>query len=135
MARGTSGPFTTTKFVVVGDVATVRGAPGVRAELSPMISGRATIGSDSLKDVNLVGFEPDGVGAPEITEGRSPRKPGEIAVHSHLDADVGDRVLISGRPERVVGKTADLRYNFGVNTVFLTIKDADSLAFARACLS
>jgi putative ABC transport system permease protein len=134
VARGTSGPFTATKFVVTEDVDTVRDAPGVQAA-SPMISGRATIGSTSLEDVNLVGFEPDGVGAPEITEGRLPREPGEIAVDSQLEADVGDRVLISGRPERVVGKTGDLRYNFGVNTVFLTIEDAQSLSFAGRALA
>jgi putative ABC transport system permease protein len=129
VTRGTSGPFTATKFVVADDVAAVRGAPGVR-EAAPVITGRATIGTSSLKDVNLVGFAPGGVGAPDMTEGRVPRKPGEIAVDSKLDADVGDRVVISGRPERVVGKAGDLRYNFGVNTVFLTIEDAQSLAFA-----
>ncbi|HXY92487.1 MAG TPA: ABC transporter permease, partial [Acidimicrobiia bacterium] len=61
VARGASGPFTATKFVVDQDVEAVRNAPGVR-RASPMISGRATIGKESLKDVNLVGFQPGGVG-------------------------------------------------------------------------
>ena len=39
-------------------------------------------------------------------------------------------VVISGRPERVVGKIGDLRYNFGVNTVFMTLEDAQNLSFA-----
>ncbi|HXY93222.1 MAG TPA: ABC transporter permease, partial [Acidimicrobiia bacterium] len=53
-----------------------------------------------------------------------------IAVDGKLDQSLGDVVLISGRPEKIVGKTGDLRYNFGVNTVFLTLADAQSLSFS-----
>ena len=38
--------------------------------------------------------------------------------------------MISGKRERVVGKTGDLRYNFGVHTVFMTLDDAQDLSFA-----
>src|SRR4249920_2542685 len=110
VARGASGPFTATKFVVDDDVRTVKNAPGVRSA-SPMIAARATIGKSSLTDVNLLGYVPGGVGAPEVTEGRAPKRGGEILVDDKLDADVGSEVVISGRPERVVGKVGDLRYN------------------------
>jgi putative ABC transport system permease protein len=129
VARGASGPFTATKFVVDDDVTAVQDAPGVRAA-SPMITARATIGTTSLKDVNLIGYVPGGVGAPEVTEGRAPKRSGEILVDDKLGNDVGDVVVISGRPERIVGKTGDLRYNFGVHTVLMTIKDAQNLTFA-----
>jgi putative ABC transport system permease protein len=129
VARGTSGPFTATKFVNDDDVLAVQDVPGVGAA-SPMVAGRATIGTTSLKDVNLVGFEPGGVGAPPVSEGREPRRAGEVAVDDKLDASIGDRVVISGRPERVVGTVGDLRYNFGVNTVFMTLEDAQSLSFS-----
>jgi putative ABC transport system permease protein len=129
VARGASGPFTATKFVVEDDVNRVKEASGVRAA-SPMITARATIGTTSLKDVNLIGYVPGGVGAPEVTEGRAPKRSGEILVDSKLDADVGSEVVISGKRERVVGKTGDLRYNFGVHTVFMTLADAQDLSFA-----
>jgi putative ABC transport system permease protein len=129
VARGASGPFTATKFVVSDDVDTVKSAPGVRAA-SPMITARATIGTSSLTDVNLLGFVPGGVGAPVVTEGRAPKRSGEILVDNALDEDVGSVVVISGTPERVVGKVGDLRYNFGVHTVFMTLKDAQELSFA-----
>jgi putative ABC transport system permease protein len=129
VARGASGPFTATKFVSDDDVAAVQRADGVRAA-APMIAAHATVGTTNLKDVNLIGFQPKSVGAPPISEGRSPTKKGEVAVDDHLDADVGDTIVVSGRPERVVAKVGDLRYNFGVNTVFITLRDAQSLSFA-----
>jgi putative ABC transport system permease protein len=129
VARGASGPFTATKFVVEDDVDRVKEASGVRAA-SPMITARATIGTTSLKDVNLIGYVPGGVGAPEVTEGREPRRSGEILVDDELDADVGSNVVISGKRERVVGKVGDLRYNFGVHTVLMTLEDAQDLSFA-----
>ena len=88
VASGASGPFTATKFVVSDDVDTVKNAPGVRAA-SPMITERATIGTSSLTDVNLLGFVPGGVGAPVVTEGRAPKRSGEILVDNALDEDVG----------------------------------------------
>jgi putative ABC transport system permease protein len=129
VARGASGPFTATKFVVEDDVDRVKEASGVQAA-SPMITARATIGTTSLKDVNLIGYVPGGVGAPEVTEGREPRRSGEILVDDKLDADVGSNVVVSGKRERVVGKVGDLRYNFGVHTVLMTLEDSQDLSFA-----
>jgi putative ABC transport system permease protein len=134
VARGASGPFTATKFVVDDDIGAVERAAGVRAA-SPMITARATIGTSSLTDVNLVGYVPGGVGAPKIGEGRAPRRDGEILVDGSLDKAIGDVVVVSGTPARVVGKVADLRYNFGVHTIFMTLEDAQNLSFAGQPLS
>jgi putative ABC transport system permease protein len=134
VARGASGPFTATKFVQSQDVDTVRDAPGVR-DGAAMITARATIGTTSVKDVNLIGFEPGRVGEPELSEGRYPKGSGEVLVDSKIDADVGDTVVISGKPVKVVGKTGDLRYNFGVHTVFMTVDDAQRLSFAGQALA
>ena len=95
-----------------------------------MITARATIGTTSLKDVNLLGYVPGGVGEPKVTEGRAAKRSGEILVDSKLDHDIGDVVVISGRPERVVGKVGDLRFNFGVHTIFMTLEAAQNLSFA-----
>ena len=129
VARGASGPFTATKFVVDDDVDTVKRAPGVRAA-SPMITARATIGTSSLTDVNLLGYVPGGVGAPEVTEGGAPKRGGEILVDEQARRRRRHVVVISGKPERVVGKVGDLRYNFGVHTIFMTLEDAQNLSFA-----
>jgi len=129
VAEGASGPFTATKFLSDDDVARVRDAPGVRAA-APMLVARATVGHDPVKDVNLLGYEPGGVGAPVIMDGRAAKAAGEVVADSELGAGVGDTVEVSGRAERVVGVTDDLRYNFGVNTVFMPMAAAQDLAFS-----
>src|SRR5689334_22728177 len=129
VAQGASGPFTATKFLSSDDVHRVRAAAGAGAA-APMLVARATLGGDSTKDVNLLGYQPGKVGDPPITEGRAATKAGEVVVDSHLDAGVGDTVELSGREEKVVGITDDLRYNFGVNTVFMPIGAAQDLAFS-----
>jgi len=129
VARGASGPFTTTKFLSAEDQERVSDADGVRAA-APVIVGRGTIGNDDLTNVNLLGTPSKGFGAPEITEGRAARADGEIVVDDHLDVSIGDRLDVSGLPARVVGKSGDSRYNFGVNTVYLTLDDARTLTFA-----
>lgn len=134
VASGASGPFTATKFISGDDVQRVRAAPGVRAA-APMLVARATIGRDSLKDVNLIGYEPGAVGAPEITDGHTARRAGEMVIDDRLSADIGDRIRLSGRPERVVGTAGDLRYNFGVNTVFIPLAAAQDLAFSSQPLA
>jgi putative ABC transport system permease protein len=128
VARGASGPFTASKFLSADDVARVRSAPGVQAAAG-MLVARATIGRGAVKDVNLLGYEPGRVGAPVITEGRAAKRAGEVVVDSHLDAGVGDVLDVSGRRERIVGITEDLRYNFGVNTIFMPLAAAQQLAF------
>jgi putative ABC transport system permease protein len=129
VASGASGPFTANRFLTESDVEGVRDASGVSAA-APMLVARATIGRDSLKDVNLLGYQPGEVGAPVITEGRAAKRAGEVVVDSHLNAGVGDSLNVSGRPQRVVGITDDLRYNFGVNTVFMPLAAAQELAFS-----
>jgi putative ABC transport system permease protein len=129
VARGASGPFTATKFLGDADVARVQQAPGVKAA-APVLVARATIGTDPVKDVNLIGYRSGAVGEPRITAGRQARRAGEVVVDDHLDAGVGDRVEISGRAARVVGTTDDLRYNFGLNTVFMPLAAAQDLSFS-----
>jgi len=129
VARGASGPFTASKFLSADDVERVRQAPGVRAA-APMLVARATLGRESLKDVNLLGYQPGAVGDPTITGGRAATKPGEVVVDSQLDVGIGDTVDISGRREKVVGTTDDLRYNFGINTVYMPLEAAQQLAFS-----
>jgi putative ABC transport system permease protein len=134
VARGASGPFTTTKFLSADDQKRVSDTDGVRAA-APVIVGRGTIGTQDLTNVNLLGTPSRGFGAPEITEGRAARQDGEVVVDDHLDVDVGDRLDVSGLDARVVGKSGDSRYNFGVNTVYLTLDDARALTFAGADLA
>jgi hypothetical protein len=89
-----------------------------------MIAARATIGTLPDRRESL-GHVPGGVGAPEVTEGRAEHC-GEILVDDKLDADVGS-VVGSWKRATSRGKVGDLRYNFGVHTIFMTLQDAQNL--------
>ncbi|MFI5053915.1 MAG: ABC transporter permease, partial [Acidimicrobiia bacterium] len=129
VTQGASGPFTANKFLSSDDVHRVRSAAGVK-RAAPMVVARATTGTTSLKDVNLIGYEPRSISAPKISEGRAANRGGEVVVDSQLGVDLGSTIRLNGRNERVVGKADDLRYNFGVNTVFMTLADAQDLTFS-----
>jgi putative ABC transport system permease protein len=134
VAPGASGPFTTTKFLGAEDAAKVGDAPGVEAA-APIIVGRGTVGTTSLTDVNIIGTPTHGLGAPPITSGHAATGPGQAVVDDKLDVSIGDVIRVSGLPLKVVGKTEDLRFNFGQHVVFLTLKDARDLTFAGQPLS
>jgi putative ABC transport system permease protein len=128
VASGASGPFTTTR-VLSADVADgLRGAPGVR-RADPVVLSRTVVSGDPDKDANLIGYRPGGLGAPSITEGRAVRGRGEVVLGASVDGDVGATVRVGGKPFRVVGRTADSRYYFGVPTAFVGLRDAQDIVF------
>lgn len=128
VADGVTGPFTATAVVPVDLAADLADAPGVRAA-DPVVLTRGVARVHPDKDVNVVGFVPDGLGTPPVTGGRSVRARGEVVADESLGADVGDRFAISGRELTVVGTTDGLRYNFGTPAVYLHIRDAQALVF------
>jgi putative ABC transport system permease protein len=127
VARGAVGPFTTTKVLpdsVATELATRHGV----TKADPVVISRAVL-APSGKDVNLIGYVPGGLGAPEISAGRAIRGPGEAVVGAATGASLGDSVSISGRKFEVVGETSDSRYLFGTPTVYLSLHDAQGLTF------
>jgi putative ABC transport system permease protein len=128
VADGATGPFTTTR-VIDGSVAPALAAsPGVdRAD--PVVLSRTVVGVDPELDANLIGGRPGGLGAPSITEGRAVRGPGEVVVGAGAEGDVGTSIVVGGTRMRVVGRTADSRYFFGVPTVFVSLRDAQDIVF------
>ena len=48
---------------------------------------------------------------------------------SGVAIDVGERIAVGGKKFRVVGKTANGRYYFGVPTVFVSLHDAQDIVF------
>ena len=46
-----------------------------------------------------------------------------------MSRSIGERLVVGGKAFRVVGKTAEGRYYFGVPTVFVSLKDAQEIVF------
>jgi putative ABC transport system permease protein len=128
VARGATGPFTTTR--VLGDTAAnaVRQASGVK-RADPVVLSRTVIAADPAKDANLVGHVLGGLGSPPISEGRAAKRTGEAVLSPAVSASVGERLVVGGKSFRVVGKTDEGRYYFGVPTVFVSLHDAQDIVF------
>jgi putative ABC transport system permease protein len=81
----------------------------------------------TLKDVELVGYAPGGLGTPQELEGRLPRNAGEIVVDDSLGAKVGQRFDLAGHRVQVVGTTDRLTINAGQPLLFMRLRDSQTL--------
>jgi putative ABC transport system permease protein len=125
-----SGPFTANSPLQERVADSVRSEAGVD-QVTPVAIFRHVVeraGGD-FTDVNVIAYEPDGVVAPDIEDGRPPSRAGEAAVDVRLGVDVGDSIVIAGRRLYVVGTVRDLTYNGGTPTALITLDDGQSIAF------
>ncbi len=120
VAKGATGPFTTSQFVSTASLGQVRSAPGVHAA-SPLLVVRSTI--DRL-DVNIVGYELGGITQPpKLARGTAANGRGQAIVDTALHRHVGDTLRFAGRSYRVTGLTRNTTFYFSAPTVFLPIED------------
>jgi putative ABC transport system permease protein len=128
VSKGAEGPFTTTRVLDAATADSLRGASGVKRADAVVLS-KTVIAGHPTKDANLVGHVLGGLGSPPISEGRSAQRSGEAVVSPGVSAQVGDRIVVGGTPFTVVGKSGEGRYFFGVVTVFVSLRDAQSIVF------
>jgi putative ABC transport system permease protein len=134
VADGAPGPFTTSTPVRAAEAQRVAAAPGiVRAD--PLVILHSTIRRPTVRDVNVIGTRPGGLGSPPLTEGRAMAAPGEVVADSALGLRPGDRIELSGRQLQVVGLADRVTWYFGTPTVFLALQDAQAVAFDRQPLA
>jgi len=125
LPEGVSAPFTSVSVMPVSAF------DAVDAETkSPVVITRSSVSDGGTpEEVVLVGFEPGGLGAPMVVEGRAPEAPGEVAVDDTADVGVGDDVTVSGEPFTVVGLTEKTTVLAGIPFAYLTLPEAQMLAF------
>jgi putative ABC transport system permease protein len=82
-----------------------------------------------VRDVNVIGARPGGLGSPPLAEGRAVAASGEVVADTALGLRPGDRVELSGRQLEVVGLADRVTYYFGTPTLFLALRDAQEVAF------
>ncbi len=128
VARGATGPFTTTRVLDASTADEVRNAPGVK-NADPVVLSRTVVATDPIKDANLVGHVLGGLGSPSLSAGRAVRAPGEAVIGDGVNAELGVRLVIGGKAFKVVGQTSGGRYYFGNPTVFIGLPDAQELVF------
>lgn len=127
--EGVRGPFTSISTLPEDTVRRVRAAPGVD-DAEPMVIVTQSMDSDGeLIGVNVIGVVPGGLGAPAPTEGSALAGRGEAIVGRGTDAEIGDEIVISGRPFKVVGSIPDRSIFAGQPVVYVTLEDAQAVAF------
>ena len=128
LVRGESfGPFTGPATIPASLVRTARATPGVR-RADPVAVLRATTTTPSRRNVNLLGVVPGGVGAPPGWRSRLLAGGGAAIVDESVGLDVGEVIVLNGRPMRVGALTHGRTYFAGIPTVTVSLADAQRLA-------
>lgn len=129
--KGASGPFLGAAPVGSDMAAAVALIPGV-SDVSPTVYTRKSYGREGKpEEANVFGALPGKPGMPVATKGRSPQAAGEILVSTELPGyDVGDQIVLAGRSFTVVGELSKSTAVAGTANVFLTLADAQEVAFA-----
>ena len=131
LPRGAPGPFTTLSTIPVSTLRRVAKSPGV-ARANGLIIVHQVVQENGSRDVNMIGYQRGGLGAPPVTEGRSIARAGEAVVGSSLKAGIGSTLHIGGRAFSVVGVAKGMSFNAGLPTVYVSLTDAQSLVFGGA---
>jgi putative ABC transport system permease protein len=128
VAAGASGPFTTSTPVPAAEATRVAALPGV-VRADPVVIVHSTIRRPAVRDVNVIGARPGGLGTPPLAGGRPVTRAGEVVADTGLGLAVGDRLELSGRRLEVVGLADRVTWFFGMPTLFLALEDAQAVAF------
>ena len=125
LPEGVSAPFTSVSVMPAAALDAVDAATK-----SPVVISRSSVAEGGEpEEVVLVGFEPGGLGAPQIVEGRAPGGAGEVALDRAAGIDVQAAVTVGGQPFTVVGLTEDTTVLAGIPFTYLTLPEAQLLAF------
>ena len=125
LPEGVSAPFTSVSVMQAAALDAVDAATK-----SPVVITRSSVSDGGEpEEVVLVGFEPGGLGTPQVVEGREPTAAGEVALDRSAGISVDAAVTVGGQPFTVVGLTEDATVLAGIPFAYLTLPEAQMLAF------
>lgn len=133
VSTGSSGPFTAPAVFSSARVTQVSSLAGVRSA-SPVALIAATAATPGLREINLIGVVPGGVGSPG---GRAAAllASGQAIVDASLGVGAGQRVTINGEQFRVGALTHGLTYFAGTPSVRLSLAQVQRLGFNGQALA
>jgi NTE family protein/lysophospholipid hydrolase len=122
---GASGAFTSAATMPAATADAVEGA-----EAAPVVVGRHSI-TDGNKQIDVViaGFEPGGLGEPELVDGRLPTSPEEVVVDRAAGLDTGEEAHIGDETYVVTGHTSGVTLFAGMPFVFMDLPAAQELLY------
>jgi putative ABC transport system permease protein len=126
---GVSGPFTTTSLMPETIVDQVRSTVGVTTATGVVLLRGSIPRPGKALDTNVIGAPPRALGAPTVSRGAPPRGHGEAAIDETAGFAIGEIVTLDGKRLRITGLTSGQTFNAGLPTLFITLRDAQTLAF------
>lgn len=126
---GAAGPFLgSTPFAPV-DLTRVAAEPGVVA-VAPLATAAAAIREGTAtRNATAFGAPERGPGMPQVSQGRAPATPDEVAVSSTLGRKLGDSVQVGARTLRVVGIVPNSTALAKMPNIFLTTEGLQQLSY------
>jgi putative ABC transport system permease protein len=126
---GAAGPFMgSTPFPDV-DLARVRAVPGVTAAAPLGCVGTIMKDGASTRNVTAFGAPEHGPGMPQVSEGRAPARPDEVAASSVLGRHLGDTLQIGAHNLRIVGIVPNSTALAKIPNIFLTTEGLQQVAY------
>lgn len=133
LPKGSTGPFTSFGALQPDKVAEVAALPGVEQADPLVIIPTTTTVDDEVRSLRLIGHRIGGIGAPpDIIEGVAVSGPGQAVADGRLGVEVGDTIDLAGNELTVVGEVTGLSLLGGTPNVYLSIEDAQKVAFQGA---
>ncbi len=128
---GATGPFLGQAPMSSTQVRRVERLPGVTRAVGTVFSAKNVSADGKVQQVNVLGAPPGDLGFPAVSTGRQPTRRGEVAVSTKLAGyGVGSHLDLGGHTFTVVGEVPDSTALAGLPNVFLTLPDAQLVAFA-----
>ena len=125
--RGVTGPFTSESSMPAATARHIQG--GGQAEPIVDFGHVAQIPGGEERNVNVIGHSIGALGDPVWGGGDAVVPRGTAVVDERVGADVGDTIVIAAKPLRVVRVTSDRTYFAGTPVVFVSLEQAQAIAF------
>lgn len=132
--QGVQGIFTVPSVVPAAAVAAVAREPGVR-RADPIVVIHGTVQLSGIRDVEVFGYTPGGLGDPKVSSGRSARTSGEAVVDDSLGVPVGGHVTFAGHTFDVVGHTHGQTILAAEPLIFMSLRDAQGVLLGTKFVS
>ena len=133
VASGSAGRVASLAPMPAAVVAQVATAPGVRTATPVVVLPQTASVDGKLQQVNVIGAPVGSVPLHQpLTAGHLVDGPGQAVADSRLGASVGSHVVVSGHSLLVVGTTSDRTLLGGIPDLYVTLRDAQVVAFEGA---
>lgn len=129
VARGAAPRVSALAPLPVAAVAAVAASPGAGRADPVVILPQAALVGDVTRSVVVVGSVPGRLGAPRPTTGRPVTGAGQAVVDTSLGLAPGASFSVAGHRFRVVGTVTGDTLLGGIGDVYLTVADAQTVAF------